>query len=256
MEDKIRSAFLVIHADDALIDDTLAYLRSEAKKQQHKTKRFTCPMKMGAVAAMALLVIGIFSHNLFFTATAHISIDVNPSVELRLNRFDRVIDTYAFNEDGANILRETNLRGKSYDEAALLFLSAIDADGYIPDGALILMTVQAKSSDKEQLLCEALLPFLEENMLIAQPSAEIEIFPVSLEIWENAHGCHMSPAKYLAIQELLEADESATLEDYADTSIRQIRQRTRECQNRHNTESNGNSSKSHHLNRHSNRGRR
>lgn len=243
MEEKIRAAFVEIKADDALIDDTLAYLRKEAEKRQRKSRMVSLPMRFAAVAAMVLLVVGIFSYNLYFTASAHISIDVNPSVELTLNRFDRVIDAYAFNEDGANILREVNLRGKTYGKATALLLSAIDADGYIAEDALISVTVQAASNEKEKMLCKVLLQFISEKILPVQASAEIEVFPVSSEVRDDAHGFHMSPAKFLAIQELMEVDESAMIEDYADTSIRQIRRRTQECRNRH-TESSDSSSES------------
>jgi len=243
MEDKIRAAFAELHADEALIDDTLAYLRKEAKKRQKGRKKFAIPMRLGAVAAMVLLAVGVFSYNLYFTAAAHISIDVNPSVELTLNRFDRVIGTYAFNEDGASILNEASLRGKAYDEAAELLLSTIEANGYIVEDSLISVTVQAASIEKEQTLCESLLQFISEKILPVQASAEIEVFPVTADVWSNAHGCHVSPARFLAIQELMEADDTAALEDYADTSIRQIRRRTQECRDGH-TESNDSNSES------------
>lgn len=243
MEDKIRAAFAEIHADDALIDDTLAYLRKEAKKRQHGSKKFPLAMRLGAVAAMVLLIVVLFSYNLYFTAVAHVSIDVNPSVELALNRFDRVIDIYAFNEDGTSILNEANLQGKMYSEAAALLLTAIEANGYIAENPLISVTVQAASSEKEQTLCEVLLRFINERILPVQASAEIEVFSVTAEVWSNAHGCNMSPAKFLAIQELMEVDGTATIEDYTETSIRLIRQRTQECRNRH-TESNDSNSES------------
>lgn len=244
MEDKIRAAFAEIKADDALIDDTLAYLRKEANKRQRMGRRISLPLRFAAVAAAVLLVVGVFSYNLYFTATAHINIDVNPSVELTLNRFDRVIDANAFNEDGANVLRELNLRGKTYGEATALLLTAIEADGYIAEDALISVTVQAASNEKEQTLCEVLLRFISEKILPVQASAEIEVFPVSSEIWDDAHGLHMSPARFLAVQELMEVDDSAAIEDYTDTSIRQIRRRTQECRNGHHTESNDSSSES------------
>ena len=243
MEDKIRAAFAELHADEALIDDTLAYLRKEAKKRQNGSKKFSLPMRLGAVAAMILLIVGLFSYNLYFTAVAHVSIDVNPSVELTLNRFDKVIDTYAFNEDGTNILNEAGLRGKTYSEAAALLLMAIEANGYIVEDTLISVTVQATSNEREQTLCESLLQFISEKILPVQASAEIEVFPVTAEVWSNAHGCHVSPARFLEIQELMDVDDTATIEDYADTSIRQIRRRTQECRDGH-TESNDSNSES------------
>lgn len=241
MEDKIRLAFAQIQADDALIDDTMTFLRKEAEQRQQKVKRVHLPMRFAAATAMAFLVIGLLSCNNYFTAAAHVNIDINPSIELTLNRFDRVIGTYAFNEEGAKVLSEINLRGKTYGEASVLLLSTIEADGYIANDALISVTVQASSREKEQALCDDLLQYVSENILLVQTLADVEVFPVTAEIWNNAHNCQMSPAKLLAIQELMEVDESATMEDYADASIRQIRRRTQECRNGHTQNNGGNS---------------
>ena len=37
---------------------------------------------------------------LYFTPTMEISVDINPSIELGVNRFDRVISVDGYNEDG------------------------------------------------------------------------------------------------------------------------------------------------------------
>lgn len=226
---RIQSAFDDIRADDALLEKTAAYLQSQRGKRSN-VRRFPHTLRrMAAFAAMLVLVVGVFSYTMLFTAIAHVSIDVNPSVELTLNRMNRVIGTFAFNDDGERILGELNLNGKRYDEAVALLVSALDAQGYLSDDALVSATVQTANNDREQSLCDTLL----QSLGAVPNTAEIEVFPVSSQVLEEAHGCHMTPAKYLAIQELLAVDDTATLEEYSDSNIRQIRQRTRACQEEH-----------------------
>lgn len=237
MKNRIRTAFAEIHADDALMDSTKTYLCKELNKKRHKNKSYILPRHAITFAAVAILLVGIFSHNLYFTADAYVSIDVNPSIELTLNRFNRVIGAYAFNEDGARILSEVNPRWKVFDEAAGLVIHAIETDGYLTEDSLVSVTVQAAESERKQVLCSALQQSIDEQILSIQVAAEVEVFPVTTEIWDNARSCNMSPAKYLAIKDLIEVDEEATIEAYSDSTIRQIRNRTQECRHAHNAES-------------------
>lgn len=239
LKDRIQSAFAQISADETLTNNTAAYLHRELEKRGRKSKKTVFPKLAGAFAAMAVLVVGFFTYNLYFTASAYISIDVNPSVEFTLNRFDRVIASRAYNGDGERILSEADLRGKTCSEAVGLVLSLMEADGYFKDDALVSATVQAAGSGREQQLCSSLQQFISEKVLSIQARSEVEVFPVSMEVLDHAHECNMSPARYLAMQELMEVDEEATMEAYDNSSIRQIRRRTQECRNAHGSESDG-----------------
>lgn len=241
---RIQNAFDDILADDALLENTAAYLENQRVKQNNSKRFFYTLRRVAALTVMLGLMVGTFSYMMLFTAIAYVNIDVNPSVEVRLNRTNRVIGTHAFNDDGERILSELNLNGRRYEEAVALLVSALDMQGYLSDDALISATVQTQNNDKEQSLCDTLLQSLDA----APNTAEIELFPVSSQVLDKAHECHMSPAKYLAIQELLAVDKTATLEDFRDSSIRQIHQRTRTRQENHGK---GNSYKNH-SNRHGN----
>lgn len=248
MRDRIQSAFACVRADAGLVNSTAACLHREMEKRKQREQRFTRPGLKIVFAAIAAMTVGIFAHGLYFTADAHVSIDVNPSVELTINRFDRVIGAYAFNEDGVRILSGADLRWKTYNEAAGLVLSRIESGGYLTQDAIVSVTVQAANSDKEQVLCDTLRQFVAERTMPAYATAEV--FPVTSEDWSDAHGCNMSPARYLAIRELMEVDGEATLEAYSDSGISQIRQRTRECHDAHNIESNGGNSEQYPLSGH------
>ena len=54
---------------------------------------------------------------LYDQPVAYVGIDVNPSIELGLNRFGIVVETTAINDDGRVLLESVALEGRSYDEA-------------------------------------------------------------------------------------------------------------------------------------------
>ncbi|MCL1847533.1 MAG: hypothetical protein FWF91_06155 [Coriobacteriia bacterium] len=229
MEHKIQSAFDGIHADNALVDSTMAYLRSQREKKQSRSRGLSIPKLAGAFATAAVLFMGIAAFNLYTTAAAYVSIDVNPSLELTLNRFDRVIDARAFNEEGERILSETPVKGKDYDKAVDLLFSCMEANGYLADDFSISVTVQTQSSQTEARLCPALQECVDRQMFASQSAGTAEVFTVSAEVHGNARQCNMTPARYQAIQELLEVDAEASVDAYRDCSLGQIRQRTQDC---------------------------
>lgn len=230
MKDRIQNAFDDIRADEALLQKTITYLQAERSKLKKEKSRIRPSRIAATLAAVLVLAVGIFGYQaVYVSAAAYVSIDVNPSIELTLNRMDRVIGALAYNDEGEALLQEVSLKGKPYEEAASSLLAAMEQEGYLTSDALVTVTVQTEDSSKEEVLCDTLLLLVSGQLANGERSTEVEVFPVTQELRETAHGCHMSAAKYLAIQELLEVDEAATLEEYSDSTIQQIRQRTQAC---------------------------
>ena len=78
-----------------------------------------CPHWQRLAAACLMLLLtgaGIFSW-LWFPTRAVVSIEVNPSVALSLNRFSYVINTRANNDDGAELLDDLSLNNLKLDTA-------------------------------------------------------------------------------------------------------------------------------------------
>lgn len=88
MNDKLKGAFAQIQAanelknktKDFIYQKTNGYKLAKAVNYKHLASDFV---------SMALLI--IVSHWLYFTPTVEISIDINPTVELGVNRFNRII---------------------------------------------------------------------------------------------------------------------------------------------------------------------
>lgn len=233
MKDKITRAFDDIRVDDTLTLKTAAYLQEQRETQSQRKRRPRTLHLAGGVAAMLVLVLGLLGYNAYVTPAAYVSMDVNPSIELTLNRADKVIGVYGFNPEGEELLQQNSITGKRYDDAVSILITAMEQEGYFTDDPLISMTVQAADSAKEQSLQDTLRQTVDAQAGSLQSATDVEVFAVTAEIRGEAHGCHMSAAKYLAIQELLQVDDTATMEQYSGESLRQIRRRTRECQGGH-----------------------
>ena len=84
----IKEAFDKISAEDELKARTRAFL---AKKTNNYTEYRVPNVQRLAAAAACFLCLLAGSYWLYFVPTAEISIDINPSIELGINRFDQVI---------------------------------------------------------------------------------------------------------------------------------------------------------------------
>jgi len=63
-------------------------------------------------ACVALAALGFGGWNVYFTETAYINRELNPSIEIGVNRFDRVISENALNNDGQEVLDSVSPEGK------------------------------------------------------------------------------------------------------------------------------------------------
>ena len=183
-----------------------------------------------ALASVAIIVIsGVFSYNLYFTSSAYVDVDVNPSVELALNRFDRVIGEYAYNHDGEAVLDAVNIRHRKYSDAIGILIDAIVQSGLAHEESLISITLQTEDRERES----GMLSVIESTVRHHHGTAEIFTFPVDGYTRSVAHGQNLSPAKYLAIQALIEVDPTATVEGCRHRSLGEIKQMTEQHAGNH-----------------------
>lgn len=239
MKADIYNAFLQIKADQALIAKTENYI-AKVKYKRRNMKNGSKPKGMltalSACLAMLCLAIGMLSWRLYTTSETIISVDVNPSIEFALNRFDRVVSVYAYNAEGEALLRDMDIGGKSPDIALEMLISEMGRVGYIKQDGLFSITVQTANVQREQSLCKSLITAAEKMLQGFEAKPSVEVYPVTVDIQIHAHDHNMTPAKYLAILELMEVDEAASLNEYCEKSIGQIRQRTQQCRQEHSSD--------------------
>ena len=110
---------------------------------------------VASAAAIVLVALGGTAYA-YYSPYYYVSLDVNPSIEYTLNRFDRVLTAKAVNEDGTEILKEVDLKNLSnhtIDDAISLTVAQIKEDGYFGenDGGIVIATSGADLKKAEKM---------------------------------------------------------------------------------------------------------
>ena len=100
MRPDIRGAFDAVHAGEDLKDMTRQFVLKELQRKQKKPRPKIWRMACAAAACLVVCLALAGGYRLYFSPTSIISIDINPSIELSVNRFDKVVAVEGLNEDG------------------------------------------------------------------------------------------------------------------------------------------------------------
>lgn len=213
MSNPWKDAFDSIHADEALKARTKDYLKRTVYRSSWKF-RFR-RIRPALAAACLVLVLGLGGSYLYFTPTAWISIDVNPSLELGINRFDRVVTVEGYNADGEQLADTLEVRYLNYQEALDQILadqqvvSALDQDGVLS------LTVAGNSETQ----CDEIYQAMES---CSSGHENIQCHVSSSELLEQAHGAGLSLGKYQAFLILQSLDPSITVDQVQDLSMGEL----------------------------------
>lgn len=213
MNNKIHDAFDPIRATEGLKQNLNTFIHSEVIKRKHKTHT---PLRnaFACCGMFVIMVCGIGGYHFYQAPVSYISVDINPSIELTLNRFDRVIESTAYSDDGAELLTNLNLDHKPYTKAVELLLSDKTFESYLSEDSFLSFTIV---SDKE----EALLAGIQQCQGYAENKATCH--SANSDNMEAAHHSGLSVGKYQAYLELSQYDKTITPEDCKNLSMRQIR---------------------------------
>lgn len=120
-------------------------------------------MRQLAAAAVLILILGIAGGNYWLKADTIVSLDVNPSVSLELNRMERVVRAQALNEDGKAILGDMDLKGTDADVAVNALIGAMLKEGYLSEMEnSVLLSVANDDSEKDRKLQKKLLDSVQQ----------------------------------------------------------------------------------------------
>ena len=217
MSKQITNTYDRIQADAMLKQHTLDYLYRKTDGYRCKP-RFTVRPALIMLAVSFLLLTGIGGSSLYFTPRTIISVDVNPSIELEINRFGHVIRAEAFNDDGIDILSTVDLRFLDYESALVQLLQNERMNAYLTDEYLVSISVFGDN----EAVCDQMMNRL--NSRIAGYS-NVHCTSGKREFADEAHSVGLSCGKYKAYLELLALDPAVTTEEVKELTMRQIHDR-------------------------------
>ncbi len=123
LNNRIKDAFAAVHAEDKLKRDTKDFLSTRTAS----TVKSGNPIRLKKAVAFACLasILMIFGGWRFYmTPVSAISVDVNPSLELGVNRLDRVVAVDGYNDDGTDLAAFVDLRNLNYSDALEVLLNS------------------------------------------------------------------------------------------------------------------------------------
>lgn len=188
---------------------------SATSQKRRKALHFTKGGRIAAIAACLALVACLIGGAVdFLRPVAYVGIDVNPSVELTLNRFDIVVGTHALNDDGQRALDEAPCMWRPFDDAAR------DLDGAMRaiagEGAVVEVSIDCDNEGRYAALAA------QSNNCFGC-NGEAHCNRTSAEERQAAHDSGMGVAKYRAYQALQEAGVNISAEECASMNMRELR---------------------------------
>ena len=210
MKNDIREAFDAVRADERLRRQTKAYLRKATLDYGRDVQRRR-QRQMRLASCTAALVLLVVSAGMWLLPVTSIDLDINPSLEIRVNTFGRVTRLKGLNADGLALVEELDVKGLPYDEAMKRILISEELEAYLDNGSLISITVVGKDESlAEEMLskvvCRAYAIAEEDNVYYCQTDPETA---------RAARSVGLCVLRYQVWQQLKESDPSITVEAVA-----------------------------------------
>lgn len=215
MRNKIHDAFDSIQADPQLMESTKQYLSKQRGRRMRTGRRRSVQRALAAACAAFFAVAGAYGYNWAFSPVSYLSIDVNPSIELALSRFDRVVSVTAYNAEGTEIVKGLSLTGKKYTDAIDSIVGSEAMGQYLTGEFELYLTVAAEGGREDALAAGA-------SQCLSHSGHGGKSVSADLGVASQAHEHGMSTGKYYAWLTLTQYDGTITVEDCKDMELSEI----------------------------------
>jgi hypothetical protein len=188
--------------------------------------------KIAAIAAILLLVIipltltDVFNNNgntPVLAAVSYITIDINPSMEIGLDKEGKVVSVAPMNDDGERVLLSVNVLGLLYDEAVEKLIEGAALLGFLKEdvenGIVVTFTQLGQEVIEKDKVGKAVEKKLKEKNL----GSYVQVTEVSGEVRGKAKEAKVSPAALVIREQVAEYLEAKELNE--DVDIRTIIQK-------------------------------
>jgi len=193
-------------------------------------------MKKRYVVTLAAAIVCSFSiggYAYYKAPVSYLSLDINPSVELGLNVFNKVVSVSAYNEDGKTILEGQDIINEDVKDAVNTLVKSAAEEGFIADDGSTVIAVTSETNDEDTALEveneaeEGANDAIDES----DDTAEVLKENVALARRDEARLLGITPGKLNLIQKLQALDPTITVDDYKDAKVTEIMKKFVELKN-------------------------
>ena len=193
--------------------------QGEKHRGQAKHRRGHRPARRARLAAAlaacaVLLALGIGGVAWAVTPCAYVTVDVNPSLELGINRLGRVASTRAYNNDGARVLAAADVQGDTYEDAMTALEAALQS--YIASGAAVELAVVCDDGRTATMLENVGTRCLEAS------GGQVHCSHATADDHHAASELEMGVARYRVYRALVDAGVDLSADDARSMSMREL----------------------------------
>lgn len=181
------------------------------------------PFAASIAAAFVILIGGMAT--LYLTPYSLVSLDVNPSIEYTLNRFDKVLSLSGVNRDGTELVARLDvdsLKFRSIDLAVTRTLDQLRNSSYLAadGGNYVVLAASAKNELHAEVIAESL-----SARLVGQADLTVESTAVSQAQTDAAHALGTTAGKLYVVEQLgqlMDEDDDFEEDEWLDRSVSDI----------------------------------
>lgn len=181
--------------------------------------------KISSMAACFLIFImlssGVYA---YYTPYTYLSVDINPSFGISLNRFQKVIKVKPLNEDAIVLMGNAdNINNKSYDIALNQIIKSAYDGGYLKqdEESSILIVVSTQNEKNEERIIKEVNNVVNESLSKNTSQYNVIMEKVKVKEYKNAINKNVSPGKIILTNKLKETNPETKLEDVEEMSVQQ-----------------------------------
>lgn len=151
-----------------------------------------------AAAILIMLLPFIYLREAYATV-AYVSLDINPSLDMGINRFNRVNEIIPLNQEAEILLQDMSLKNRGIDEALHMVFTGAKDKGFIKEDAVnnIDITLVNVKEEKVNISPDTLVKYAEKEVTEISVDASIEINKANKEVHDEARKENLSTSKYL-----------------------------------------------------------
>lgn len=213
MKHKIKAAFDEVKAEHDLKEKTEAFVLRHLATEKPTRKAYYQPV-LAALACLILVLTGGFWS--VFTPTAQITIDINPSVVLGVNRFDRVISLDSYNPDGDALIHSLDVKFLPYSDAVDQIMTSETISALLSEDEIMTIAVTGQNAQQSEKIYSNIQSCTDDQNRVYCYYAESEEAA-------QAHHMGLSHPRYQAYLILQEQGQSVDAEDLNGMTMKEIR---------------------------------
>lgn len=229
-EERVKKAFR------GIAPDTFEQILEKCQNGDCNPKVIKMPKRSGYVlrkivsiaAALAIIISsGLVGFGIakFESIATVISFDVNPSIQIELNKNDKIVRAEARNQDGQKVLGEMDLAGSDLSVAVNAIIGSMLRNGYIDElSNSILISVdngdERKSAELERKLADEISILLSGEKFDAAVLSQTIKATKEIKALANEYGITLGKAQL--IQKIIKADDKYNFKDLAPLTINEL----------------------------------